>query len=122
MVSTKFTGRHILAFNAAYETRAPLPYNAYLSPRIKDNEVPNLENGIITSGDIGYIMNLPRFKGRVTAYYTLLDKQIEIDNYYHDSYRTFMNVAMTGIQKEYRGIELGAEAKLTDRLTLNSNW
>ncbi|MCT4645351.1 MAG: TonB-dependent receptor [Carboxylicivirga sp.] len=116
----KFTGRHILAFNAAYETRAPLPYNAYLSPRIKDNEVPNLENGIITSGDIGYIMNLPRFKGRVTAYYTLLDKQIEIDNYYHDSYRTFMNVAMTGIQKEYRGIELGAEAKLTDRLTLTA--
>lgn len=116
----KLTGRHILAFNAAYETRAPLPYNAYLSPRIKDNEVPNMENAIIHSGDIGYIMNLPRFKGRVTAYYTLLDNQMEIDNYYHDAYRTFMNVAMTGIKKEYRGVEFGAEAKVTDQITLTA--
>ncbi len=116
----KFSGRHIFAFNAAYETRASLPYNAYLSPRIKDTRIPNLESGIITSGDIGYIFNLPQFKGRVTAYYTLLDNQVEIDNYYHDAFRTFMNVAMTGIQKEYRGIEFGAEAKVTDQITLTA--
>ncbi len=116
----KITGRHILSFNGGYETRAPLAYNSYLSPRIKDNEIPDLENGIIQSADLGYILNLPRFKGRVSAYYTLLDNQVEIDNYYHDAYRTFMNFAMTGIKKEYRGVELGAEAKVNDQITITA--
>jgi hypothetical protein len=116
----KITGRHILVFNGAYETKAPLPDYAYLSPRIKDKEIPTLENGVIYSGDFGYILNLPRFMGRVSAYYTFMDNQVEIDNYYHDAYRTFMNFAMTGIQKEYRGIEFGVEAKVTDQLSLTA--
>lgn len=59
----KFNGRHFLTANVSYGTEAPLPNNAYLSPRISDmtpEDVENgqkLESGRVFSADVNYIFH-----------------------------------------------------------------
>ena len=40
----KITGRHLLSFNGMYKTEAPYVRNAYVSPRTRDQLVPNLSS------------------------------------------------------------------------------
>ncbi|MCB0770900.1 MAG: Plug domain-containing protein, partial [Flavobacteriales bacterium] len=65
----KVTGRHYIAANAAIMTRPPAAYNAFLSARTRSATIPGLSSENILSGDIGYIVRLPRIKGRATLYY-----------------------------------------------------
>lgn len=114
----KLNGKNFVVLNALYETRSPLAYNAYVSPRIKDTRIPDMKNGKIMSADLGYLFNYGIVKGRVTGYYTIFKDQIEISNFYHDGYQTFVNYILTGVDKEHRGVELGLSSKVTSRITL----
>ena len=55
----KITGRHLLSFNGLYKTEVPYVRNAYVSPRTRDQLVPNLTSTEIISGDINYNIRLP---------------------------------------------------------------
>ncbi|TCN67563.1 TonB-dependent receptor [Acetobacteroides hydrogenigenes] len=114
----KLTGKHFITLNALYETRSPLAYNAYVSPRIKDTRIPDMKNGKILSTDLGYIFNYGIVKGRVTGYYTQFNDQIEINNFYHDGYQTFVNYILTGVDKEHTGVEFGLSSKVTSQVTI----
>lgn len=116
----KITGRHVIGVNALYETRAPLPLNAYLSSRTRDDAVPELKSEQVVSGDLSYMVSTPLVEGRITAFQTNFYDQNEKMSFYHDSYRTFVNYAMTGIRKIHRGVELGLSIDLTQRLTLEA--
>lgn len=115
----KISGKHMIAANAMFETRSPLSYNAYLSPRIKNTQIPNMDNGTIYSGDLGYIFNTSMVRGRITGYYTRFDNQIEIDNFYNDYLKTFVNHVMTNVDKENVGVEWGVTAKLTPQVSIS---
>jgi len=116
----KITGRHFIAVNALYATKAPLPWDAYLSARIKDDAIPELKNERILSADISYLISFPTIKGRLTAFQTNFYDQNEIKSFYHDDYRTFVNYVMTGVNKCHRGIEVGFQINLTQRLRLDA--
>jgi hypothetical protein len=114
----KLNGKHFIALNALYETRSPLSYNAYVSPRIKDTRIPDMKNGKIMSADLGYLFNYGIVKGRITGYYTLFKDQIEISNFYNDAKQTFVNYILTGVDKEHKGVEVGLSAKVTSQITV----
>lgn len=114
----KLDGRNFIIANASYETRSPLPYNAYVSPRIKDTRIPNIKNGKIISGDLGYTFSYSIIKGRIGGYYTVLKDQIEINNFYHDALQSYVNYILTGLDKEHKGIEFGLSSKVTSQITL----
>lgn len=110
----KITGRHFLSINASYGTEAPLPFNAYVSPRISDKTV-DLKSGRIMSADVSYIFSLPYLTGRVTAFQTNFYDQMERASYYHDLQKTFINHVLTGVNRVHRGLEIGATYKLTSQ-------
>lgn len=112
----KFNGRNMLSGNVSYSTLPPLAYNAYLSPRVKDTEIPDLKSESNFSADLSYMFNYPFIRGRITAYQTSFYDQARIYNMYSDRDGSFVNYALTGINKIHRGIEVGTE------LTINSNW
>ncbi len=114
----KLNGKNFVVLNALYETRSPLAYNAYVSPRIKDTSIPDMKNGKIMSTDLGYMFNFGIVRGRVSGYYTVFKDQIEISNFYHDGYQTFVNYILTGVDKEHKGVEVGLSSKVTSRITL----
>lgn len=114
----KVNGKNFVTANALYETRSPLATNAFVSPRIKNTTISDLKNGKIISGDLGYMFNYGIVRGRVSGYYTIFKDQIEISNFYHDQYQTFINYALTGVDKEHKGIELGLSSKINSQITL----
>lgn len=116
----KLSGRHLITANALVETRAPLPYNAYLSARTKDNAIPELNSETVTSADLGYTISTPTLRGRLSVFQTNFFDQNELNSFYHDSYRTFVNYVMTGIRKVHRGIEMGVSYNITPQIRVEA--
>ncbi|MBR6283741.1 MAG: carboxypeptidase-like regulatory domain-containing protein [Muribaculaceae bacterium] len=115
----KLNGRNNFVMRIYYGTHAPLPNNAYISPRTKDNVIADLKSEAIWSGDVRYNWNYRRFSGTITAFYTDQRGATERTGYYDDQYKTFMNYALTNVHKVYKGIEIGMSFKLTPSITLS---
>lgn len=116
----RFTGRHMITFNALASTNPPLYRNSFLSPRTRNTVTPDLKAETILSGDLSYVLRAPRIKGRITAYYTKFSDQTDVTSFYHDDWRTLVNYAITNIEKENYGLEIGTEITVMTGLVLNS--
>ncbi|SHE77953.1 TonB-dependent receptor [Dysgonomonas macrotermitis] len=112
----KITGRHLITGNISYATEAPLPNNAYISPRISDDAINNIESGKVFSADLNYIFSMPSLTGRISVFQTNFYDQISRISYYHDTERTFVNHTLSNMSKVNRGFELGVNYKI------NTNW
>ena len=137
----KIDGRNHIKFNAMAETTAPLARDAYISPRVHDRAVENIyrhdyaryyaaQNGTsvlkeyysasqkMASADLTYAFNYPLVRGRVTAFYTRFWNGTELNGYYDDEARTFVNQSLTGINRRHAGVEAAAAVKLGLYFTL----
>lgn len=109
----KISGRQYITANTAYMTNAPTPRSAFLSPRTRQAIVDGLTAEKALSGDLSYEVRLAKLKGRATLYHIKTMDGIWSRSFYHDVYRTFVNYSMTGVDRQYNGLELGVEAKLS---------
>ncbi|MEI6754232.1 MAG: carboxypeptidase-like regulatory domain-containing protein [Paludibacter sp.] len=114
----KIDSKKRIIINALAEYKAPLPNNAYVSPRIKDVLAPGLSQEKILSYDLTYAFTYPGIRGRITAFQTYSLNGVELSSYYDDSYQTFINHSLSGVNKVYSGIELGMEVKLNSNFKL----
>ena len=128
----KINGRNRLKVNALAETRAPRARDAYISQRIHDRVVDNIyvhdtartvnefygSSEKVVSVDLTYEFNYPIVRGRITGFFTQSWDGTELNGYYDDEVRTFVNQALTGIDKRYLGIEAAAAFKLGTYFTL----
>jgi hypothetical protein len=140
-INYKVDGRNQIKLNAIAETKAPLARDAYISPRVHDRAVANiyrhdyaryyaLQDGTswlkeyfgasqkIVGGDLTYSFNYPIVRGRVTAFYTQFWNGTELNGYYDDESRTFVNQSLTGINRRHMGVEAAAAVKLGMYFTL----
>ena len=115
----KITGRHIVYANGSYLTRAPYFDDAYVSPRTRDHLIDGLTDEKIMSFDVNYLARLPYITGRFSAFYTTFKDQVDVMSFYHDGYKSFVNYAMSGIDKKHFGLELGIEGKVTSTITVS---
>lgn len=116
----KFSGRHYLYANGMYMTRAPYMRNSFVSPRTRNQVVPDLISESIYGGEVGYIVRAPGVKGRATAYFTQIQDQVRILRFYDDFTRAFGNYVMNGVDQRHAGLELALETKITASLSLNA--
>ena len=116
----KIDGRNRITVNALAEERAPLANNSYVSIRVMDRQIPNLKVEKILSYDVNYEFNYRRIRGRISAFQTNFKDCSENNGYYDDTYQTFINQTLTGIEKRYRGIEAAATLKLTSMFSLTA--
>ena len=137
----KIDGRNQIKFNAMAETKAPLGRDAYISPRVHDRATEAIyrhdyaafyaqqygtswlqeyfgASQKIAGGDLTYSFNYPIVRGRVTAFYTRFWNGTELNGYYDDEARTFVNQSLTGINRRHCGIEAAAAVKLGLYFTL----
>ncbi|MBQ3998298.1 MAG: carboxypeptidase regulatory-like domain-containing protein [Paludibacteraceae bacterium] len=128
----KINGRNHLKLNALAETRAPFARDAYISQRVHDRVVDNIythdkakslvdfyaASERVVSADLTYEFNYPIVRGRVTGFFTQSWNGTELNGYYDDEARTFVNQAMTGIDKRYMGIEAALAVKMGTYFTL----
>lgn len=116
----KLDGRNYFTAHASYGTRAPLAYDAYISPRIKDTAIQGLKSERYLSADISYTWNYSRFRGSVTGFWTELWDGIKRTGFYDYDLKSFMNYSLSGIHTSYKGVELGAEVQLYTGLSLTA--
>ncbi len=109
----KLDGRNMFAVHLDYGTRAPLFDQVFIAPRIKNDVVSDVKSERDFSGDISYIWNYRRFRGNITAFLTNTENAIERNGFYDDEYQTYANYILTGVHRQYKGIELGMEYKIT---------
>ncbi len=119
-ITYKINGRKYWYVHGVVLSRAPLFDNVFISPRTRDTKQENIKNEKISSIETGYIYNAPRIKLRLSTYYTSFIDGMNVMTFYHDGYGSFVNYALSGIDKIHFGIELGIEYKLTNRFTLNT--
>ena len=114
----KISGRQYITANLAYMTRPPLLQNAYISPRTSADLASGLTDTKIASGDLSYVVRYPNFNARITAYETAFKGYNEIQRFYDDDLKTFVNMALTNENRIHQGLELGAEAKVMSYLSV----
>ena len=137
----KIDGRNHIKLNAMAETKAPLARDAYISPRVHDRATEAIyrhdyaryygaQEGSswlkeyfgasqkIVGGDLTYSFNYPIVRGRVTAFYSRFWNGTELNGYYDDEARTFVNQSLTGINRRHCGVEAAAAVKLGLYFTL----
>lgn len=117
-ITYKLTGRNYFVLTGQFTSKAPSILNVFLAPRIRNTYIDNLQTEKIIAVDFSYILKYPKFKMRLTGYFTQFYDITKLISFYHDDYATMVNYAMTGINQRNMGVELGGEVKLHPMLSL----
>lgn len=115
----KLDGRNYFTGHVAYGNRAPQPDYSYISPRTKDTAIQGLKSERFLSADLSYTWNYSRFRGSVTGFFTELWDGVKRTGFYDYQLNTFMNYTLSGMQTEYKGVELGLEYKILNNLSVS---
>ena len=132
-ITYKITGRQFFAVNAAYMTKAPSLRNMFPNARLNDNIVAGVKPENITSGDVSYIIKAPKFKSRITAFYSNIKNATETSFFYGegifaddngDGGDAFVSETLSGVEKQNIGVELGMEYQVTStiKVSLSGNY
>ncbi len=113
----KLDGRNFFTLHAQYGTSAPLADHSFIAPRVKNTLVEGLESERDFSVDFSYSWSYRRFRGAISAYYTMMDNVTERTGFYDDRYSTYAIFALQGVRKVHKGVELGMAFKITPSLT-----
>jgi len=123
----KITGRQMFDFNGVYMTKAPNLRNTFSNARLNNNITPDLNSESIMSVDASYVIKTPKFKGRLTGYYSKIMNSSEVSFFYGEGLfeddaandineDSFISEIVTGIDKRQMGLELGLEYSLTSTI------
>ena len=113
----KADGRNFIVGNISYGTQAPLPYDAYVAPRVRDLVVPGLKSEKIFSADLGYMFAFQTLTGKIAAFQTNFYDQVDKASYFNDLAGTYVHHSMYNMDKIHRGLELGLSWKATEGFT-----
>ncbi|SIS83193.1 Carboxypeptidase regulatory-like domain-containing protein [Kaistella chaponensis] len=123
-VTYKINGKNFIVYNGAFFSLAPTLNEIFLNPRVSNMITPNVENQLINSNDLSYILRGQVLKIRLSGYYTTINNATEISRYYADitsgsgdQGNALVAEVLSGINKSYKGLELGAEVKITPTLS-----
>ena len=111
---------HAFSIGAGYEWRAPMANTAFIAPEINNDFVTNLKNERIFSSEFSYQYRNAWLHANLSGYYSRLEHVTEWQNFYNDDENSFTYVSMTGLKKEYYGLEAGLKFKLTSWLDLKT--
>jgi len=115
----KISGRQFLSTNAAIMTAAPTSRASFISPRTRNFTVGGLENELIYTADVNYILRFPKVKMRLTYYYMERKNTIWSRSFYHDEFNSFVNYVMKDVDLFHQGLEFGVDAKIVGGLSAN---
>lgn len=122
----KMTGQHLLSFNALHMTKAPSLRNTFPNARVNDFVANNLESENISSIDASYIIRAPKFKARLTGFYSTVENAMETSFFFGegifegDDSDAFVAETVTGVSRRNYGVEFGMEYQITSTLKVTA--
>ena len=115
---------HVIGAGIGYTTHAPAAYSTYggsafQAAEMNNNFIDGLKVEHMLSAEVGYALTLSWLRANLTAYYNRGRHLNEWQNYYYDDVNSFTYVSMTGVKKDYWGVELGARFKVTPQFSID---
>ena len=111
---------NIIQLGAGYELRTPAASTAFASPEINNDFVANLKNEKVLSAEFGYSLSTSWMRANVNAYYSRIKDATEWQCFYFDDANSFSYVSLTGVEKEYYGVEYGLKFKITSAFSIQA--
>ena len=111
---------HAFKIGVGYEWRPPMANTAFIAPEICNDYVSNLKDEHVFSSEFSYQFQNSWLHANLNAYYSRLDHVTEWQCFYNDDENSFTYVSMTGLKKEYYGVEAGLDFKLTSWLNFKT--
>lgn len=111
---------HALSLGLGIDSKAPTASSVFQAPEINNDFCTNLHNELVFSSNMSYQMRTSIVNLNLNAYYSHMNDVTEWQNFYYDNVNSFTYLSMTGIAKDYYGLELGAKVKLTSVLDLKA--
>ncbi len=127
-ITYKISGRQYLTFNGVYMTKAPSLRNVFNNSRLNNNVTDGISNETISSADASFIINSPKFKTRLTAFYSTIKNQTETSFFFGDGAgvddptttanesNAFVAETVSNISKRNIGLEFGFEYPITSTI------
>lgn len=125
----KITGRHFLDFNGLYMTKAPTLRNTFYNARMNNETTADLTSERIVSADASYIIRMPKFKARLSGFFSKVSDATDISFYFAEGLsviseeentsiggNAFVAEIMSGINRRNIGGEFGAEYQVTSTI------
>jgi hypothetical protein len=124
----KITGKQFINVNGVYMSKAPTLRNVFNNARVNNNVTGGVTNETVSSADVSYIINAPKLKTRLTAYYSSIQNQTETAFFFGDGAgiddpttslneaNAFVAQTLTGVDKVNMGLEFGMEYPITSTL------
>ena len=103
---------HAISFGIGWERKAPAARVAFSAPQINNNFALGLKSEKIFSTELGYQLETTWLHANVSAYYSRLGDVAEYSMYYDDAENSFTYASITGIKKQFYGIEAGLNFKI----------
>lgn len=129
----KVNGRNFLVYNGTVYSQAPFMEDLFFNPRVNSSVTPNLKNTVINANDLGYVLNTPFMKARVSAYIINTENEMNVQRYFADGIQlsttsvdgtqsvvnsAFVTQVMPNLSRQNRGLELGVDVKVSPTLSL----
>ena len=111
---------HSFLLGATLESKAPTARVSFLAPQVNNDFVKDLKPEIILGYELGYTFTNSWLQASLSGYFNQLNDVTEYSMAYSDVENSFSYISLTGIQKEYYGVELGLNFKVTDWLNVKA--
>lgn len=112
-------GNNTISYGIGLQESAPLAYNSFVAPRMRNDFVYGLTNERIWNQELSYKLSLGSVTAKLTGYYTLFDNVVEQSAFYNDMLSNFTYLSMTGLQKKHYGLEAAIVYNVTSSLAIN---
>ena len=109
-----------MMIGAGYEWKAPTARTAVIAPQINNDFAKDLKDERNLSAEAGLAYTGPWLKANINGYYSRLQDVTEYSMAYSDIAHSFTYISLTGINKEYYGIELGMNFKVTELFSIKT--
>ncbi len=129
----KISGTKFLNFNGVFMTKAPSLRNTFNNARINNNVVDGLKSESIASADASFIINRPKLKMRLTAFYTKIKNQTSTSFFFGDGAgvddptttanesNSFVSETVINLDKQNLGLEFGFEYPITSTIKVTAS-
>lgn len=119
--------RNKISYTGAIFSLSPTLEEIFINPRLSNYLTPNLTNQTIQANELRYLYDSSNFRLRVSGFYNNISNAIQVSRTYGEEYEyrergenseTFVTEVLSGVDKSYKGIEVGAELRVLPSLNL----
>lgn len=114
--SVNLSKGHAITAGVGYELKAPGAAVSFICPEMNNDYVLNLENEKVLSAELGYAVSNKWLRLNLNGYYYRMNDGTEWQQFFNDDAASFSYNSLTGVKKEYYGVELGMRINITSSL------